>query len=203
MLPWPLLKTCLAHHLISGTKHEESSPSQILCQCPTDGKCPSHLRGTVEWFNVTLPSQTGAGAVHCPMSAQRMTSLPFSSKPSAQAKVQLLLYADAPADGEQSMLPWAGLSGASHAMAEGRMPDTGLSLWSLFREAAAFLPKLPTYSKPLTLCLPGKLAFPCPSLGGSLFRSQFWHYFPSEPNLGGGISCVVPQTLHCIIYAGL
>lgn len=42
MLPWTLLKTCLAHHLISGTKHEESSPSQILCQCPTDGKCPSH-----------------------------------------------------------------------------------------------------------------------------------------------------------------
>jgi hypothetical protein len=48
-----------------------------------------------------------------------MASFPFSTNPSAQRKVQLLLYPKVPVDGTQSMLPWMGISGGSHAIAEG------------------------------------------------------------------------------------
>lgn len=36
--------------------------------------------------------QSGAGAVHCPASAHRAVSAPLSSKPSAQRKLQVVLY---------------------------------------------------------------------------------------------------------------
>lgn len=142
------------------------------------------------------------------MSAQRMTSLPFSSKPSAQAKVQLLLYADASADGEQSMLPWAGLSGASHAMAEGRMPDKRSFSVESIERGCCFPAQITYIFKTLNSLFARKTGLPM-----SLFRwltlqisvlSLFsFRRLTSQPNRGGGIPCVVPQTLRCIIYAGL
>lgn len=42
--------------------------------------------------SVTVPWQTGAGADHCPKSPQRRTPAPLSMKPSAQWKLQLVLY---------------------------------------------------------------------------------------------------------------
>lgn len=61
--------------------------------------------------------QTGAGAVHCPESAHCTSSAPLSTKPSAQWKLQLALYGNAPSDGGQSMLPWSGLSSGLHMTA--------------------------------------------------------------------------------------
>lgn len=52
MLSWTGLRPRLAHHLISGSKHKESSPSQVLCQCPTDRRMvvlSAHRSWEAQW----------------------------------------------------------------------------------------------------------------------------------------------------------
>lgn len=76
--------------------------------------------GTEGMFDVIVPWQTGAGAVHCPMPAHRTVSALLSTKPSSQWKLQLVLCWNGLEDGEQATLPWAGLSRGSQVTAERR-----------------------------------------------------------------------------------